>query len=357
MNSRHDSVERGLRSIDPLEDADGAGPAPDAEQLLAAIIASGEAARPAAERPLRAPRAFFAPPRRRLLAAVPLAAAALLAVVVAAPSGGGDPSTLPALARVAQAAAAQAPPDLGLPYMYVKTREEVTSGTAANGQYWEVSEPHVREEWIAEDGSGRVRTVTEPPRFLTPKDREAWEAAGRIPFLAHGWSGGESEQDVPAGHFTETLYGGVELAELPTDPEELASWLEDMVRIESKGSSNGFPHSVKVLTLVGDLLRYPVATPELRAALYEAAGLIPGVRYLGATTDQIGRPGVAIGAESANSGRPTLYSLIFDPETSQVLADEETPLKQLGGAPDPDAPTEATVFITSSRTAALGERP
>jgi hypothetical protein len=353
MKSRNDSLEKGLRSIDPLDGEEMNRLSSENAQLLAAILASG---RDEATRSPRSLRDRVLPPvrRRRLLAAIPLAAVALVALVVGMPGGsGGAQGTLPALARVAQAAAAQTPPSSDLPYLFVKTREEVTSGTAANGRYWLVHEPAIREVWIAEDGSGRVREIVGPSWFVGPEHRAAWEAAGRIDFLAHGWGRHTSEVDFPAGHFRDSLYDGVELAALPTDPAELAAWLERRVS-SGESARNGNPFPVKTLILVAELLNNPLATPELRAALYEAEGRIPGIEYLGEATDAIGRRGVAVGVESASSGVLSLYSLIFDPRTSQVLAYEQTPREAAPASPGEIDPPSATLFIESGRTRALG---
>jgi hypothetical protein len=349
-----------LASIDPLA---GEGLAPltsesRPDELLQAILTSrtGEPSAPkwVARRSLSLPSW-----RGRLVIAAPLAAAVLLASVVGIPGGGKSSSgTLPALARVAEAAAAQPAPNTDLPYRYVKIREINTS--VANGRSWSVYQPSLEETWIAKDGSGRVRRILAPPTWVSQRDREAWEAAGRIEFLAFGWSAHFEEEDVRAGRFGQ-LYGGAKLSELPTEPTELAAWLEARVTDPkaNAGAGNGFSVSVRTLTLASEILDDPLAGPELRAALYEAEGFVSGIEYFGKATDAIGRPGVAIGAESANSGAPTRYSLIFDPGTSQVLATEETRLRSPAAFPDAKASSliGAKLFIESGGASSLGERP
>jgi hypothetical protein len=357
MKARNELLDKGLRAIDPLLDDAGEDmsrlSAAD-EELLASILASGWDEEGRAQGPARR-RALPPVAHRRLLVAVPVAAAGLFALIVGLPGGGGGGGTLPALARVAQAAAAQAPPATDLPYLYVKTREEFTGGTEANGQYWSVYQPAIREEWIAKDGSGRVRTIEARPRFVAAGDREAWEAAGRVDFLAHGWSSYTEEVNVAAGHFSAN-HDGIDLSKLPTDPAELAEWIERRVN-SGERAGDGVPFAAKTLTLVAELLNEPLATPELRAALYEAEGRIAGIEYLGEATDLIGRRGVAIGAESAYSGALTLYSVIFDPKTSQVLAVEQTPREPAPASRDREAPAEGKLFIDSGSTGALGSRP
>jgi hypothetical protein len=361
MRSRNETLDEGLRAIDPAggegrEPRDGA-----ADELLRTILDSdaapgGEEPRRRAAAPARRAKGLR---RRRILVPLAAGAAALLAVIVGLPGGGGGRSTLPALARVAEAAAAQPSPDTGLPFLYVKTREDTTDTSIANGQSWSVYHDETDEEWIARDGSGRVRRVVAPPRFVTPEDREAWEAADKINFLVHGFQGFSEEAKLPAGHFDNRFPGAPDgsLAGLPTDPDELAEWLTDHASDPAPGGG-AYPLSVKTLTLVAEILQNPLATPELRAALYEAEGQIPGVEYLGEATDQIGRRGVAVGARSANSGAPTLYSLIFDPKTSQVLATQQTMLSPPSAMPKDTPPlTSSKMFIASGTTASLQSRP
>jgi hypothetical protein len=359
MKSRDQLLDDGLRSIDPLVGSDTSRLSSGDDELLASIVSSD---RDEAIDSRRSPRhRVSSRGRRRFLVAIPVTAALLVALIAGLPGGGdGSRGGLPALARVAQAAAAQAPSNTSLPYVYVKTRELPTETTVAGGEAWSVYEPKTQEEWIAEDGSGRVRTVEDPPRWVGPKDREAWEAAGRVRFLAHGWASHTDEEEVPAGHFHAWLGGGGALSEIPTDPTALAAWLENRVKDPraDAGAGNGFSIAVRTLTLVADLLNNPLATPELRAALYEAEGRIPGIEYLGEVTDQIGRRGVAVGAESANSGAPTLYSLIFDPRTSQVLATQEKVLEAPPALPDEGYPrTESRLFLDSGTTDTLSGRP
>lgn len=360
MRSQKAQLDEALRAADPLASGEEKTIAASGEDLLAAIVATDphDGASPRARSAHRPPATVR---RRRYLVAVPLVAA-LVAIVVAGLPGGGDGgrSTLPVLARVAEAAAAQAPLESDLPYLYMKTRSTNVVTSVAGGQAWSVQIPATREEWIAKDGSGRVRTIDERPHWASAGDREAWEAADRIPFLAHGWAHHVDVEDVPAGRFRNFLFGGVALSELPTEATELAAWLEQRVRDPKAGAGagNGFSVAVRTLTLVAEILSNPFASPELRAALYEAEGQIAGIEDLGAVTDELGRHGVAVGAESANSGAPTIYSLIFDPKTSQVLATQQEVLAAPSALPDEGYPrTESTLYLESGPTSSLGGTP
>jgi hypothetical protein len=359
MRSRKALLNEALRAADPLTDREQVASA-SADELLASIVASGprDGVPPKARSAHRLPAKVR---RRRYLVAVPLTAA-LLAILVAGLPGSREDGqgTLPVLARVAQAAAAQAPIDGDLPYLYMKTRSTGVTTSVAGGRAWSVYAPTTREQWIARDGSGRVRTIEGPLKWVGAADREAWEASGRIPFLTGGWGRHVDEEDFPPGRFHNFVPGGTALSDLPTDPTDLAAWLEQRVRDPKAGAGagNGFSVAVRTLTLVAEILNNPFAPPQLRAALYEAEGRIPGIEYLGEVTDELGRRGVAVGAESANSGAPTIYSLVFDPKTSQVLATEQKILEAPSALPDEGYPrTESVLYLESGATSSLGAKP
>lgn len=332
--------------------ADLPGPSAESRALArGALVARIEDSQRQASRPVPVWRRS----RLRLLAAFVLTAA-LLVAIVGIPGGGKSKSgTLPALARVAEAAAAQSPPEPALPYRYQKTQSMgVSTAVWSSSLAWSYFVSETSEDWIAKDGSGRRHKVIAPVRFVAPEDREAWEAASRPNFRPHAWSGYTEDEDLRSGRSSNRIYER-ELSDIPTDPAEVSDWLMERVN----RSHNGFSPAVRSLALVSDILNNPLATPELRAALFEAEGRVPGIEYFGRVTDAIGRPGIAIGAKSANSGVPTRYSLIFDPETSQVLSTEQTALKAPAALPYLKTPvlSEAKLFIESGGVRSVGERP
>jgi hypothetical protein len=70
---------------------------------------------------------------------------------------------------------------------------------------------------------------------------------------------------------------------------------------------------------IGDFLRESDTPPAIRATLYRAAALIPGVRLLGRTRDHAGRFG--LGVAFTFHGRPAA-ELIFDQKTAALLGEE-----------------------------------
>lgn len=256
-------------------------------------------------------------PARRIRAAVSIAALSLTAILLGA-SGGA------AALSGAAATAANDDAHVSQPYTYLKTRGTYRNTTVYGGRSWSVYEPTVVERWIAADGSGRQRELSLAPRFVSPADRQAWEAAGEPGFLAQGFRTHVSDEFFPAGSFYERQYGTKLLGSMPGEAAELAGWLRDRVHDpEFGGAGNGFPDSVKTIELVTDLLANPATTTAQRRSLVEAEALVPGVEALGAAGDGTGRRGTALGARSANSGADTLYSLVFDPATAEILVSEQ----------------------------------
>ncbi|HWJ43307.1 MAG TPA: hypothetical protein VNR67_07730, partial [Solirubrobacterales bacterium] len=125
------------------------------------------------------------------------------------------------------------------------------------------------------------------------------------------------------------------------------------LRSEAEATRTSAPVPARMLELIGEALRNPTASPQLRAALYEAALQAPGIEYLGPATDPNGRKGLAVGVTSNYSGGPTVYSLVYDPESTAILANESTALAP--GYADADGPIviSATVYLESGSVDSL----
>jgi hypothetical protein len=357
LSNANEDIKRELRRLDPVEsgELDGAAQSEDAAALLASIVATDPdgAAAPAraGERP---PLPEVDAPRRRrrsfglAFGAVAAVAVAVLIAVLVLTGGGEEEDQLSAALDSAAARAAAAPSPAGAnPYTYLKTREISVETTDADRRSWNVDQSTTREEWVTPDGSGRLRIVAGPSRFVGSGDRVEWEGAGRPQFLTLGFGGRTEDRWISAGQ----LRGRV--VSLPIEPGALAVRLTE----EAADAQGEGPLAAATLQLIAEDLRNPVASPELRRALYEAAKRIPGIEYLGELTDADGRSGVGIGVTSSSAGHPRLYSLIFDPDTSQVLATETTALSS-GGPDEPAGPTllRATVYEEAHGTRSLSEK-
>ena len=356
MKSQSDILIDELRSLDPvrLHGLDQAHCDSVAENLLNRILVTDHesgSVSPLEHRPGHSPRK-----KRVIAAAVAAAAAAALALVIGLPGGvgGNQDAVAAALDEAAETAAVSQPAaTTGLPYLYLKTRFVSVNTSVAKGTAWSVYKSETKQEWAAHDGSGRRLVVEEPPKFVGPADRANWEAAGEPSFLPSDGGAQTTESTLSPGTFDDG-FQGMELSALPTDP----SVLSEALRQHAEGMHNDVPTSAQTLELIGEILRNPAASPELRAALYEAAAMVPGIEYLGEKVDVMGRTGVAVGLVSPYSGQRTLYSLIYDPSNSEALAMEATALEPVAFA-DTEAPfvISATIYLASGGSSSLSSAP
>jgi hypothetical protein len=187
-------------------------------------------------------------------------------------------------------------------------------------------------EWIAADGSGRLRETTGEPIYLNERSRSGWDPA-ILRGILH-----EFNLD-----FGPRQLRFDDLSGLPTDPAVLAGVIRERAeRGFYRGSFQVFtqlwvppygsiatdvslPHAM--FFTIGNMLRQQSAPPAVRAALYRVAAGIPGVELLGRVHDRAGRPGVAVAMTSAYTGLKQRHVLILDERTSALLADEDVLLE------------------------------
>lgn len=249
---------------------------------------------------------------RWLIAAAVIAGALVLQAVLPPDSGGPESSAAAELERLATVAAAASDvrvPDEALIYLaYEELRLEDGGAFSAEHDYRIMVRASV-ESWRAADGAFRRTTLVRSVEFPTPGDRAAWLAAGSPPTPAPGNL--ERERYGP-GELT-----FVDLSMLPTDPDELRR------RIESGGVVPYEPGLGRELLVIGYLLAQADASPDLRSALFQVAATVPSVELLDPATDPLGRRGVGVVVGSGDSQ----IELIFDPETSELLASIQRPVQ------------------------------
>ena len=131
--------------------------------------------------------------------------------------------------------------------------------------------------------------------------------AGVTPGAPQAWPGNLYFEDVDA---------------LPTDPAAVRQV------IDQRAAANGGATDYERFTIVGDLLRETVGTPQVRAALYRVAAGLGGVQLIGSVTDRAGRTGTAVAMTSDQSSRGLERRvLIFDPSTSMLLEKQDVLLR------------------------------
>jgi hypothetical protein len=277
----------------------------------------------------RAPHRRLPTRRRRWsLAAATAALAAIAAASVFALEGGGVTPTIAAavLRRAADVAQRQpAPFPRDDQFYYLRSlssyRRPVSAKWSSGGS---TTAPEVRlrveqQLWFSAGRTGLTRSRVLSLRFATSAARRAWERAGRPSYST-------SPQRIATLGANRYLLGDLELSRrqvltFTTDPPKLYQ------RLYAAGGS-----AYEVFVEIGDQLRNRPTPAPLRAALYRALALVPGIRLVGAITDSIGRHGQA----AAFTDHGVEDELIFDPKTATMLEERtiaaaRNPLQLAGG--------------------------
>ena len=246
-------------------------------------------------------------PRRRMLAAAgALAAAATLAAVIVvallpANTPGASPAAVRLLAKIALAAAQQPAPPV------------------RNSQFWYIK------SWVAYRGCKQVlgnNGVLGKPYdcgMEKPHERQIWQSVSNLCVTGLLREHGQNTPfaDSPGGQCPDR--GGLNdptyrlLQTLPTDPHALLAMIYRVERGHGPGPDQ------EAFVTIGDLLREAIAPPQVSAALYRAAALIPGVTVVADTTDAIGRHGVAV----AMTSQGVRSEWIFSKQTLQYLGERD----------------------------------
>ena len=352
-----DSLVAGLQ---PVRDEDLAGESRsrDAEALFERIVADFEGdargARPRHDPPRRG--------RRWLIAAVAAATAgviALLAIGVGPTPDRVTPAAA-ALREAADAARAQegVPPDK---YLYVRSvNASLAMGHLPSPDAEAMLDccaalvPHIRELWLGDepgDAQVRERTVGDL-QFLNEEERERWIQLGRP----------ELESKTPFSGILvglpPRLYQGP--VDLPSDADAIYDQFEQDAEADARQPGVDVDVGGSMFLRFSDVLREARATPEQRAAAYEALARVPGVILVGETTDRLGRRGVGVAIDIAHNEPSAFlyrYVLVFDPETADLLEErrEVLPGNRYRGLPA--GTIEAYATYEYAVVGALGKRP
>jgi hypothetical protein len=362
MTTKSDQLDHLVARLQKIRDEDLASESgsPHAEALFERITAEldGDAEVSAPRR--RRPRVG----RRWLVAAAGLATAgATLAVAIGL---GSSPEVVTpaaaALRQAAHAASKQDPIPAGS-YLYIRSANaslalgfvDPSEPEGLNPGCCEALVPHVREMWLGADpGDALLRErKAGAPQFLSDEERDRWIALGRP----------ELEAKTPFSGILDDLpdhgwYGGP--LDLPSDPDGVYERFKRSA--EAYANQPGAPGTVgeAMFWAMSDVLREARATPEQRAALYEALARVPGVTLLGDTTDRLGRRGVAVGMDTVDPDPRALdyrHVLVFDPKTAELLEERREILPGNRLRDLPDGMIESYATYEYGIVGALGGRP
>ncbi len=286
------------------------------DDLKAAFRAHETAAAPASAQPHMRSRWLL---RAGSLAAA--AAAVVIAVVLGFQGGGTAPqSATAALLQVAAAASTHPvlfPRDDQFYYLssvstgFEVIRSDPTTLLPSSARALPKAVVTIeRQQWFSADRTGVTKSRVISVRFPSATARQLWARLGRPSFTPPQGPNSGLTAIAPLGR-GRYLLGNIELTRrqllaTSTNPPNLYA------RLYAAGGS-----PAEVFTEIGDTLRSGPAPAALRAALYRALALVPGLRWVGRVTDSVGRRGTAVGfVHDGVEGE-----VIFDPASSEMLAE------------------------------------
>jgi hypothetical protein len=299
---------------------------PSEAEVAAVVAAAGSAP---ARRPTR---------RRRLwrAAAGVAVATACAAVALAVQGPTSRPGSAPSMLLAAAAVAAEQPQAAGAgAYRYVEwlDRFSIPDGETPP-TIGAVSTEQRVETWVDEHYKGR--RVQHQGRVLSGDPK----AVQGTPFYG--------PSDAPY-----VLLGPrTRLDGLPTEPTALRDVLVTEYRTRTNWAP-GLPTEAqthydmvrKVLYLLGQ-----ASDPKLRATLFELLAITPGVERADGAEDPLGRSGRAVRIPTRPDGGGGTFTVVFDPETSELLSWSEVGTG--GGTPD-----QSHTILHAGQVAAVGDRP
>lgn len=297
-----DELERLRAYRDDVPEPDEATVAAARAELMEAIVSE--------TRPPRSRQRLRKLQRRRRfvlaggLATVGVGIAGVLGLTTAATPVSALAAQMNQLATVAANQAWTGIPGPGQ-YLYTESQGLTESDTMGNGKECAVSQVEHRQIWIATNGAGALNDTRDQSRFTSAADQatcatmgvtnpasqnSSWTArfrAGGLGFPTNDWKS------------------------LSTDPATLLKQVHER--------DGGPDRPSEWFVNATDFLRESDVPPAIRAALYQALPLIPGVKLLGTRTDPTGQSGLAVGAYENGQLKA---ELIFDQQTGRMLAEE-----------------------------------
>lgn len=242
--------------------------------------------------------------RRFALAGVLASAGVVLAGVLGAGTASAPQNALAAeMNQLAKVAASQAWTGIPGPGQYLYTESEglTEADTGAADKECTIQLVEHRAIWTATDGSGALSDAYSDGRFTSAADASAC-ASMNVTASSENVSASNRYPAGGLGFITN------DWRSLATDPSTL------LKQVHQRDGGPDTP--AEWFVNVTDFLRESDVPAAIRAALYEALPLIPGVKLLGPQTDAIGQSGLGVGFY--RDGQLSTQ-LIFDQQTGRLL--------------------------------------
>lgn len=239
------------------------------------------------------------------LASVGVGVAGLLGFTTAAAPVSALAAQMNQLARVAASQAWTGIPGPGQ-YLYTESDGLTSSSIMGNDKECTVSQVEHRQIWIATNGSGAINDTRDQSKFTSPADQAICANDFKVTDPSTQNSSWSNRFPVNGLSFPTNDWKS-----LSTDPRTLLKQVHQL---------DGGPNTPSEwFTNITDFLRESDVPPAIRAALYQALPLIPGIKLMGVQTDPTGQVGLGVGAYSDGQLRA---ELIFDQQSARMLAEE-----------------------------------
>jgi RNA polymerase sigma-70 factor (ECF subfamily) len=244
-----------------------------------------------------------------------------------------------------------------------QTTIETADPVVNPGQYLKIQSSNLWGSFSTDEKGKEYQWLdTEHMTMYIPADRNnewVWERSGRIPTTFFDATSKEHALSIqtnePRGYVLRGANGGFYgsppsgfpspdyLNSLPRDPHMLLN------NIFKRTLGQGQSIDGEALVFIADLLRTGMAPADLRAALYKAAALIPGVTVTDDQATLNGRKGIAIGrVEEASHIR---QDIIIDSKTGLLIGERQVLTQAQGTMPAGTSITLTTIETSVSDTA------
>lgn len=191
------------------------------------------------------------------------------------------------------------------------------------------------------------RPVSQPYGSFGPESQAASEANFAAIYAEYGEDHVEKLR-APAGRWYsgESQVSPEALSDLPRDPHRLLNYIY-RTTLGSGPSKDG-----EALVFIADRLRSGVLPADVRASIYQAAALIPGVEFVEDQATLDGRSGTAIGRMETNGN--FRQDIIVDPDTGLFIGERTTQLDAQYGIPANTITSWTSVTTTVVQNAPAG---
>ncbi len=202
--------------------------------------------------------------------------------------------------------------------MYVSSTDGVSFPTLTTDQMYIPADRD--DDWVW------FRPLSEPYGSFGPESQAASEENFASIYAEHGKDYVEKLR-APAGRWYsgDSQVSPEALSDLPRDPHRLLNFIY-RTTLGAGPSQDG-----EALVFIADRLRSGVLPADMRASLYQAAALIPGVEFVEDQATLDGRTGTAIGRVEANGD--FRQDIIVDPDTGLFIGERTTQLAAQDGIP------------------------